>query len=1631
MTNADGTVPGGGDTDNPVGPVTDSDADANSVSENAAIGDVVEVTGLATDPDGDTVTYSLTNDAGGLFAIDSTTGIVTVAGNLDYETATSHDIEITATSTDGSTSAGTFTIGVTNADESGPTIAAGQTFDYAENQVADAVVANVVASDNAGVTGYTFTATGTNTSDDGYYQIDNNGAVTITAAGVAAEVNDFETGTNTGTYNITVSDAAGNSSTANIILNETDVDDKPVIDLDGDDSSTATGADYVTTFTEGDASPISIADLDSAITSVVATNMESATITLTNPKLGDVLSVGTMPAGINASVTGNVVTLTGTASLADYKAAIEAVTYETLSDNPDTEARVITVVVNDGAQDSNVATTTITVVAVNDAPINTVPAALAAVEDTPLSITGLSIADADALTGGMTVTLTMTNGTLNVTGGTATIAGSGTDTVTLTGTLDEINATLAANVTYVQTANFNGTAKLTMETNDNGNTGGAALTDTDSVDIVVAADNDAPVNTLPANYTTDEDTAVQLTGLSVADVDADTGVMKVTLTVTDGSITGNSVGGVSVFNASATTIELTGTLADLNAYLSTNAPTFTPTAGFDGPATLTMTTDDQGNTGGPALTDVDTINIDVTPVNDPPVLSDAGETIGYRAGSVVIDSTLTIADGDDTNMESATIAITGNFINGEDVLAFTNANGITGSYDAATGVLTLTGSATKADYEAALESITYTNSSDTPTEGAKTISWTINDGESDSNTVTSTINVGDTDGDGIFDSVDVDDDNDGILDTEEPGLTLVDQTVTILGGDPAGGYTFGGNAFGNLNAKMNNTANFGNGGAVTDASVNVVGTTNTIDAAYLAQGTLLFDGYTGNASYTAAELAAIDTWVKGGGILFSTNDNNSADPISTYYGLEAGRNRNVSNQWEIQDVSDPRVASLVDGSVGLGVNLIGKTITAKDLYSGFAEEDLQPGDIVLARDANGAHLPTVVVRPLGDGYIIFTGDEGIFREVSSGDTFDANDNEDAFAAAIIAWGVEAAAPTDFDTDGDGIVNSLDIDSDNDGITDNVEAQTIDGYIAPSGTGAGITDLNRDGLDDNYDDRTVTATTTAATVGAGNGAGLTPIDTDGDRVADYVDADADADGTADIAERGDGAPTSITSTTDSDGDGLLDIFEGTDVNDGFDVNDENLANLSQTDGEYDFRFRPILDGDVLFTDDFEGSGDMEAWTRTAGTVSNDNGTRLRFEGDSTATKTFDFGVENAGEQVTITFDAINASGWDAGSDTLQFSDSTGMRLTTTSLGTQSFTAIVQADGTITLTIVANPNFFWEDVAIDNLVISAVGSGWVQTPELTSAQLVDGIVEGLYYETSSGLTGYTDADGNFDYLPDDVVTFKLGNVAVGFIDTTSIEDGKVFLQDIANVDRTDLNDEYLENMAVLLQSLDSDSGDNIVITQAMHDAFSAKDFDLATISEEELALILEGVGVEAVSEDAAMEHVQEMLEAYTDLEADDFDARVSDDAAVVVGAIMDTAGGDVIVGSAGDDVLMRNGGTDVFKWNLGDGGVVGHPATDVIADFDPAAGGDVLDLRDLLVGEFHAENDAGNLVNFLHFEQSGADTVVHINAEGNFSDGFDVAQDTQTITLQNVDLVTGFANDHAIIQDLLVNSKLVVD
>jgi hypothetical protein len=135
--------------------------------------------------------------------------------------------------------------------------------------------------------------------------------------------------------------------------------------------------------------------------------------------------------------------------------------------------------------------------------------------------------------------------------------------------------------------------------------------------------------------------------------------------------------------------------------------------------------------------------------NAKPVVTASGGTTAHLEGTpVVIDNGLTLSDADHTTLASATVTISGNFQSGQDVLAFTN-NGttmgnVTGSY--AAGVLTLSSagnSATLAQWQAALRSVTYNNTASAPNTSNRTISFVVNDGTDNSTATTKTVSVTD------------------------------------------------------------------------------------------------------------------------------------------------------------------------------------------------------------------------------------------------------------------------------------------------------------------------------------------------------------------------------------------------------------------------------------------------------------------------------------------------------------------------------------------------------------------------------------------------------------------------------------------------------------------------------------------------------------------------------------------------------------------------------------------------------------------------------------------------------------------------------------------------------------------------
>jgi len=185
------------------------------------------------------------------------------------------------------------------------------------------------------------------------------GIVTATVSGLW-EYLDTSYGGGSVAYSATATDAAGNMAETAADYAYSPPNEAPVLDLDG----SADGTGYDVTFTAGGA-PVAIADTDAVISDGDDTHISGATVTLTNPQAGDELIVNSadLPAGIaiDPASTSTTIILTGSASLADYEAALRQALFNNASEDPSAETRTIEVAVNDGEASSNIAVTSIAV----------------------------------------------------------------------------------------------------------------------------------------------------------------------------------------------------------------------------------------------------------------------------------------------------------------------------------------------------------------------------------------------------------------------------------------------------------------------------------------------------------------------------------------------------------------------------------------------------------------------------------------------------------------------------------------------------------------------------------------------------------------------------------------------------------------------------------------------------------------------------------------------------------------------------------------------------------------------------------------------------------------------------------------------------------------------------------------------------------------------------------------------------------------------------------------------------------------------------------------------------------------------------------------------------------------------
>lgn len=371
----------------------------------------------------------------------------------------------------------------------------------------------------------------------------------------------------------------------------------------------------------------------------------------------------------------------------------------------------------------------------NDAPTFTNATTYSVNEDSTVTLTGYSLADVDSFNSDVTVVLelfsdvgltTLANATTQgrlqtgTTTGLTTASGNNSNTITLTGSIAEVQSAL--NTLKVEGRNDfnNGPLYVKATLTDYSHAGGAnTVTISNQVDVVPV--NDAPTLTVPANKALSSGTSISINGFAVGDTkDISQGAndyVEVTIKAEEkgtanlyGTLDFTASGAATLTNDNTSTVVIKGTTADVQATL--NSLVYTPVdANVDKSITITTTVDDRngGDGNGKEVTGVDgnntitrTFDIAVSNTNDPPVVT-VPATL-----SVAEDSTanavagVSFADSDGFDYtEQVTLSVAHGRID------LTTRTGLTvtgGAYNSAT--VTVTG--TKTNLNNALATLKYT-----------------------------------------------------------------------------------------------------------------------------------------------------------------------------------------------------------------------------------------------------------------------------------------------------------------------------------------------------------------------------------------------------------------------------------------------------------------------------------------------------------------------------------------------------------------------------------------------------------------------------------------------------------------------------------------------------------------------------------------------------------------------------------------------------------------------------------------------------------------------------------------------------------------------------------------------------------
>ncbi|MDP2034757.1 MAG: tandem-95 repeat protein [Polaromonas sp.] len=1478
---------------------------------------------------------------------------------------------------------------------------------------------------------------------------------TLTTAATQTLVNGI-TYQNTNVYNPTAGDrtftltqiidsggtANGGQNTSTLSMSSTVTvvpvnDVAPTLDLDADGG----GSGYVTSYTENGAG-VSIADVDITVADD-NTSLTGAVVTLTNWQPGDTLSIGAIDGGISYTLSGsnnNILTLSGSAPVAAYAAALRAITYSNTSDSPSTTPRSITVTVNDGTLTSTAATTTINVTAVNDVAVLDLDGSAAGtgystyfVRSGPSS-TAVKIADTDNVildadhANLTSATITLTNwstgdvlSTAGIPGGlgiTAVISGANNNIVTLSGSASLANyQTALAAITYT---NANAAASLTARNFTVTVSDGVATSNVANTTINIATSG-TPIATT-ASATGNEDAA---------------GGIPVTLTAVDpnGTIASFTLSSTPANGVLYTDAAMTQVASTATAYAATSGSLvlyFKPNANWSGTTNFNFVATDNSSVNSTSTT----ATLNVTAVADAPTLgvvnaftevfSTSWESVGTLSATVNDSNNATHAKGTaaiegwtlvttlagDTSGASAGTQSNQFYFNADGDNLVSSPGGVVYTANG------MAGSATGADSQKVFLHL------DNAANGASALNpnyQTLG--------ITRTINVSDT---GKIYQLSM-----NYAPDAAPTAGTGFQVVLDAGTGSEVVYTY---AAGSVNSALQWEAIRAGFNFTTTGNHTITIRTNSAESgegvgAYFddirlveAQGAMQYSGVAANgATVTSISLA--------GKITVALTDTDGSETLSDIL------ISNIPGGGRI--VSGGTTYNPVGGSVSVPIAALAAAfLILPEDYSG----RLDLG--VTATSTDGVNGPTATSSQTLSFNIFTPGiSSGLPPALAVvGDTTIVEGQYAVFDIRLAAQTgndvTVTLATTNGTASGADYGSSLEY-SINGGTTWTAYSGSL--VIAAGKTSVLVrTSTTPDDAIESSETFTLTATLSSGPISNSTATGTaTILDLDSAPIlfvrpigqwtfdeafgVPALNELRNIVGTLSDANTGNGnaLPTWTTGHAGTSGTALQ--FDG------------KGSSLAVDPAE----LNPIT-----------GSATVSFWIKTTQNATTD---AAQFGGQ-------DIGWNRPSVIGSEQNSAENDAQWgwldNNGRIGLNVGNAAGAKSTTVvSDDTWHFVAMTRNTTT-------GQTQIWVDGVLENTVTNAALGGTITN--------VFGI----------GFTNGVNADFSRNIANDKYLNATIDDLRIYDKVLTNEQVRSVWVTESNHHDVAIANDGTSFEFEVSAQAFDSltlsglltgwtvsdGAGHTANITGGAAQLVDISAWDLSTrlvvtgVTASQSALI----GVSATTGVHTVDQLINLVSASTSYEgtaanntltggaasnflfgfdgSDTLTGGAADDR-LVGGTGNDTltgnGGRDLIIGGQGADTMNGGAGADIFKWELNDGGTAGAPVTDTINGFDigaRTAGGDVLDLRDLLIGETAGTLlGQDNLANYLHFEQSGADAIVHISSTGGFAadphavgapSSVVTGAEDQRILLTGVNL-GGATTDQQVIQYLLQNGKLITD